>query len=56
MGDVEQPDIDIVLYPIIIDDVLTAELWRAEHEGDHVFIDGRCSCGRLDLGIVPRED
>lgn len=48
-----QPDVDVVLYPIIDRGTLTGELWRLEHDGDHVFVNGRCSCGALDLGIVP---
>lgn len=27
-------------------------LVRAVHDGPHVFRDGQCSCGVLDLGIV----
>ena len=29
-----------------------AVIVRAEHDGPCVFIDGQCSCGVLDLGVV----
>lgn len=47
----EQPEVEVVLYPVVEGGVLRGELWRAEHHGDHVFVDGACSCGALEVGV-----